>query len=147
MIMIILMIMTMFISDDHCDFLGCRLEVLEKVGSDDKWLHHIRSIGANIYHQMSETYQQNKVEDDEIGRDLFFEQVIVCQMLGVLECFDTRFLDIILRLQDTSGCWKQTDQDESNGPKELVGNNDRKKKEGYADDATLEEQHPIVRSV
>ena len=84
---------------------------------------------------MVETYTQRKTDDDEIGKDLFVEQIVVCQMLGVLQCFDSKFLDIILRMQDASGCWKQASKDEGNDAKEVINMNV----------ANKEEQQMVVR--
>ena len=100
--------------------LGCRAQVLDKIGNDDRWDHQIRYIGANIYYQMSTTFNQKMTDDDSIGKDLFVEQLVVCQMLGVLQCFDAKFLDIVLKMQDVSGCWKQTSKDEDNDARDLV---------------------------
>jgi len=114
---------------------GCRAQVLDKAGSDNGWENQLKFIGANIYHQMVETYTQRKTDDDEIGKDLFVEQIVVCQMLGVLQCFDSKFLDIILRMQDASGCWKQASKDEGNDAKEVINMNV----------ANKEEQQMVVR--
>ena len=95
--------------------------MLQKFGNDEEWQHKSRYLGANIYHQLLKTFQEKKTGDNEIGKDLFAEQVIVCQMLGVVQCFDTKFLSVILELQDPSGCWKQKNQDEGNDAREVTG--------------------------
>lgn len=87
---------------------------MQRVGDDEQWQHQIRYLGANVYLQMMKTFNENLFSDEDIGKDLFAEQMIVCQMLGVVECFDIKLLEVILKLQDNSGCWKQKDQDESN---------------------------------
>ncbi len=40
-------------------------------------------------------------------RDLFVEQVFVCQMLGIIECFDLRYLTLLIKWQEDSGCWNE----------------------------------------
>ena len=92
--------------------------MLQRVGDDEQWQHQIRYLGANVYLQMMKTFNENLFSDEQIGKDLFAEQIIVCQMLGVVECFDVKLLEVILKLQDNSGCWKQKDQDKSNEEEE-----------------------------
>ena len=92
--------------------------MLQRVGDDEQWQHQIRYLGANVYFQMMKTFNEKLFSDDQIGKDLFAEQIIVCQMLGVVECFDVKLLEVILKLQDNSGCWKQKDQDQSNEEEE-----------------------------
>ena len=118
-----------------CSLLGCRAQVLDKVGNDNEWENQIKYIGANIYHQMLATYEQKKTDDDSVGKDLFVEQIVVCQMLGVLQCFDAKFLDVILKLQDVSGCWKQASKDEDNDARELIN----------TESVDKEEQQMVVR--
>ena len=97
---------------------GCRKQVLQRVGDDEQWQHQIRYLGANVYLQMMKTFNEKLFSDEVIGKDLFAEQIIVCQMLGVVECFDVKLLEVILKLQDDSGCWKQKAQDEGNQEEE-----------------------------
>ena len=74
---------------------------------------------------MVKTYNQKKTDDNSVGKDLFAEQIVVCQMLGVLECFDVKFLNVVLNQQDASGCWKQPenengDADPNLGEQEVI---------------------------
>ena len=46
------------------------------------------------------------------GKDLFMEQIVVCQMLGVSECFDLKYVSLFMQWQDESGCWKEDREDD-----------------------------------
>ncbi len=71
----------------------------------------MRSLGSNIYYQMEKMYTSN-LKSNNVDKDLFAEQIVVCQMLGILECFDSKYLDMLLKWQDVSGCWKDNNHDE-----------------------------------
>eukprot|EP00794_Sanderia_malayensis_P020340 gene20340-22342_t len=102
---------------------GCRSNVVEKLGSEDKLDEHMRYLGSNIFYQLDQHYNHGFL-DDEGDKDLFAEQVVVCQMLGIINCFDSKYLKLLLEWQSAIGCWKEAndnDDGDSKNVKKLGG--------------------------
>ena len=48
-----------------------------------------------------------------MNKDLFSEQAVICEMLGVRKCHDRKILQLIMKWQDKeSGCWKDENSKE-----------------------------------
>lgn len=62
------------------------------------------------YKQITRNFsKENRIleDSDEANKDLYTEQVLFCQMLGVDRCFDRKLMQLILKWQDKEiGCWK-----------------------------------------
>ena len=90
--------------------LGCRQTVLQKIGSEEAWKRQMHYLAYKIHFEMVEQYNKGFLSGTT-NRDLFVEQIVLCQMLGVVNCFDSKYLSLLIKWQHNSGCWKMPEND------------------------------------
>lgn len=83
------------------NYLGCSVMKLSGSSTSMNVDELYQDLGSNIFSQMRQNFQ-----DKHTDQDLFLEQTLVCNLLGIKTCNQMEWMNEVLRWQDDIGCVK-----------------------------------------